>query len=1108
MFTTKQSDVFYNDQTREMFVCKVSSISGQRCEGSTDIVYGALPIVYKIDKNTNYQSVIYPKNLDTFKDDNRSDLFDLLPKNYYGDDTNFDSITKPLINYNKTSDRYSVTCIGRYTARTDGFGILNYIFQYIDTDFYLLDTEAFLPKDKLGNSPFTFKSGYLNSDFIIGGNPLRWNEEIDTAYQERITDYSLTPTHVEYNDSLGFNLMAYCRKGTGAGSSEKTCLTATKQSVFQYSGGYITYNPKYTAFDSNYDIRVDFTAKSFQVPTMTAYRSLQSSNDDSQPTRYIDIATTANFGLTGAGEGFCAYFYRNPGDGIVEPMGVGSTLGYAKASTLATEIEGTLPASAASVEGLIVNNSNMYGANYGAPADCFLGVGFDIRGNFCTTADGKEGWLSAGGGAGTWSHGKWSGGHTNKTAPSSVGIRGNRDSFTRVLTCMSISTVAASAVSMHQQSANATGSDVDFQDYRIDLTNKGTRVTIYNKLTSATDYNTIMEFDLNSVKDNKGSFYQPWSVGIGTTAVGIGTTSPWPGPGYAPGVGVGTSGTYQSGKLEPAPLNVGLSFTTSNFSSHFELHSFKVTGVRMGQPTKAIEKIDNITTVEYLEESSANLRRDLVTIPITDPVDITMLIKREKLLDRIDLCAAPREWKTTEIEAKWTAVNTRRNDIPGPPGEQEKPVIQDPPPPPTKCSGWYRRWPTTITDPEAGPATGTDKDTDSSSGVWAYTVGPAAGTPSGPIGLHPSNTAPYWASVPGSDNKEWIEVNAGGNRYLLQQKLSIFGDDAGSVTLPEDFNPNFASWPYATESGAAHPTHWKHFSPDQTITFPGYRDNNGKWKTLEVGTVGTGGIRSLSFLVYAKWRDCETTPETTPIDTVNEGEPEINEPIRKIGHCWVKTWDQIDKMLQDYYNKCQYESPQECHDYIGYVSNLEDNALYKDEYTHHKWGQLFGRVEYYSRDNLDSLVGLKQEVKNQFQNGITYFRKWGDRLFNGTIRWNQGRNCVTTKNAKGKDITVSCDPEGCYIVAGNYLEHAMRASQCGGHGAAMWHDGVGSPGRDDKYAYRDHSTGTTWTNKEAWEWRIGQGLPETRDENVMGVGAKVGTDDFHRALGTRLDWKG
>ena len=47
-FSTKQSDVFYNDQTKEMFVCTVSAITAARCtDGET--LYGSLPIIYKID---------------------------------------------------------------------------------------------------------------------------------------------------------------------------------------------------------------------------------------------------------------------------------------------------------------------------------------------------------------------------------------------------------------------------------------------------------------------------------------------------------------------------------------------------------------------------------------------------------------------------------------------------------------------------------------------------------------------------------------------------------------------------------------------------------------------------------------------------------------------------------------------------------------------------------------------------------------------------------------------------------------------------------------------------------------------------------------------------
>ena len=75
MFSTKQSDVFYNDQTKEMFVCTVSSISADRCDGTSEIVYGAVPLIYKIDKNTNYKSRVYPKDLQSFSLSANSDLF-------------------------------------------------------------------------------------------------------------------------------------------------------------------------------------------------------------------------------------------------------------------------------------------------------------------------------------------------------------------------------------------------------------------------------------------------------------------------------------------------------------------------------------------------------------------------------------------------------------------------------------------------------------------------------------------------------------------------------------------------------------------------------------------------------------------------------------------------------------------------------------------------------------------------------------------------------------------------------------------------------------------------------------------------------------------------
>jgi len=147
MFEPKQSDVFYNEQTKQMFVCTVSSISGYKCKGSSEKIYGAVPVIYKIDKDTNYKSRVYPRNLDTFlsdgsPQDQTSELFDLTPRctpTNIESQTYFTSITKPLLNYNKTKDRYSVSFLGKYEATDSGFGIYNYIFQYIDNSFYLLD---------------------------------------------------------------------------------------------------------------------------------------------------------------------------------------------------------------------------------------------------------------------------------------------------------------------------------------------------------------------------------------------------------------------------------------------------------------------------------------------------------------------------------------------------------------------------------------------------------------------------------------------------------------------------------------------------------------------------------------------------------------------------------------------------------------------------------------------------------------------------------------------------------------------------------------------------------------------------------------------------------
>ena len=601
MFSTKQSDIFYNDETKEMFVCKVSAISAERCEGSDEVVYGALPLVYKINKADNYKTLVYPKNLNTIQTDPNSDLYNLTPT-CPTSGTNFDSITKPLINYNKTTSRYSVTFLGRYSTDTEGLGLNNYIFQDINSDFYLLDANVYIPKDKdvPDVQPFTFANGHLNSNLYVVGNTIRndkasWFTPSDNPEQERSTDYQVAPMYVQATSSLGFNLLL--------GNTDVTVdsLSGNVAFPFMYSGGFITYNPKYTAYDPEYTIRVDFTARSFNVPSPTAYASAQTVGNSA--TRWVQ-----QYDPAGAGEGFCVSFFKNPPkNSYIIPNGIGSTLGYAKAGFSPNEVAGT----AQPTDGLWLHNnwnpntgiSARPGANvdsnYG-PAESFLGVGFDIGGNFASKTEEKEGWTN----------------DTSYTAtPCSIGIRASSYYDTKVLTAFAMNTVAASAVPMHTSAA-----DAEFVDYRIDLSNKGTKVTLYNKLTSATDYNTIVEYRLN--RGNCGT-----GVGIGSSHTF--TYQPW----------YNMQSSYQQATDILPPLNIGLSFTTSNNVSRFELYKFEVTGVVIKNPweEKIEEQVEEVTAsvtkkIDYLQESSKNLRKKLLNVESDDLVDVEMAIPAKNII--------------------------------------------------------------------------------------------------------------------------------------------------------------------------------------------------------------------------------------------------------------------------------------------------------------------------------------------------------------------------------------------------------------------------------------------------------------------------------------------
>ena len=580
-FSNKQSDIFYNDETKEMFVCTVSAITAARCE-TGDTIYGALPIIYKIDKDTNYRQTVYPLNLATFHTDENSDLYNLTPECPV-EDLNFDSITKPLVNFNKDTSRYSITFLGRFASDVDGLVINNYIFENVDNKFHLLKAKSLLPQNSLSatNGRFTFDSGYLNSDLYVGGNTVRnknssWFNPADGDEVERSPNYMLAPTHVESTSALGFNLIQ------DNIDTSQDALTGNKNFPFMYGGGYITVNPKYAAFDPEHTIRVEFRARSFNTPSPTAYASTQSVGNSA--TRWIQQYSPA-----GSGEGFCVYFFKQPDyKSYVVPNGVATTLGYSPAEFNVVESAG----SAQTTVGLFErDNWNPYtamdkGANIGdgEPANSFLGVGFDIGGNFASTSEDKPGWYN---------------GNSYTATPCSVAVRGNRFTDCKVLTAVDLADVpGATSIPLH-----TSASDAVFVDYRVDLSNKGKRLTVYHKLTSSTDYNTILDLRLNKVQGSgAGNEYDPWS-------------------------GFNVDPIEENYPL----LNVGLSFTTSTKVSQFEIQSFEVNGVKVHNPWDQKEKVEveeeeRKARIDYINQSSENLRKRLLNVESNENVNVELVV--------------------------------------------------------------------------------------------------------------------------------------------------------------------------------------------------------------------------------------------------------------------------------------------------------------------------------------------------------------------------------------------------------------------------------------------------------------------------------------------------
>ncbi len=232
-----------------------------------------------------------------------------------------------------------------------------------------------------------------------------------------------------------------------------------------------------------------------------------------------------------AGDGMCVFFF----DGSSEffPGGIGSALGY-------TNYHGPL-----AYNGKTLGPSDS-AADINGVMNAYVGVGFDVRGNFSNTTDGKLGLILSGTTIRTGTDTVSSDTIKGKR-PNAIGVRLGEDSAYKLHSVsdnLSTFPVASAErfgksppIHLHQTVTNRD--DIVFQSARVTLQNKGQRVVI-------------------EIKDNATGLYHPYHV------------ADLDGGGFGSG-------------SNPESVRVGLSFATSDAVTNCDIKNVNINSIIIPQ---------------------------------------------------------------------------------------------------------------------------------------------------------------------------------------------------------------------------------------------------------------------------------------------------------------------------------------------------------------------------------------------------------------------------------------------------------------------------------------------------------------------------------------------
>lgn len=470
MFESKQSDYWYNESTREFFVCAITSVSaaGPACRGD---FFAHYPLIYRIDRETNKKTLVYPSTSSAQVTSASAEgyVYNFVPDSAV--DISIEEIDKPLFSYNEKQDLYNITFTGHYADKSDGLSIFTYTFQYVDEEFHNVDARVFVPESKNTSEKFTFESGHLNKRFFLGGTDNATTDSFfGTVTSERPPNYRIRPYHED--DYLTFNTITY--------PTTSTLVTADSALPMGYSAGFIAQRGDSLSYSTDSCIRVDFTCKSFVednqigfLSTKTVSGTTPSASSFRAVAQYTLSADTA--------DGFCVFFYTPEVDENNNPVEVGlrgtsSSFGYTPASAIQLESGG------------------FYFSTSGITLSGLVAVAFDIDGNFCTSAEGKSIGYD---------------GTTYSQSASTIGVRGGADNDYKVLGRSG----QISSMSLCE-TVTDPASAVD-RDFRVELI-RGDEIMVSGKLSTDSEYTVL--YALN-IADLPGySYTKPPYVKVGLSS--------------------------------------------------------------------------------------------------------------------------------------------------------------------------------------------------------------------------------------------------------------------------------------------------------------------------------------------------------------------------------------------------------------------------------------------------------------------------------------------------------------------------------------------------------------------------------------------------------------